>query len=142
MAPGSTLTTGSADSASAPTSPFTPKQLARLDEALTLGSRETGLQFSVYVGELGDQPRHRAEELHAGLGARGPESILIAVSPAQRRLEIVTGEQVVKRLPDRACALAALSMTASFTGGDLVGGIVNGLRMLADSSGHPLLLAT
>jgi hypothetical protein len=33
------------------------------------------------------------------------------------------------------CALAALGMRAAFSGGDLTGGIVTGLRMLADAAG-------
>ena len=40
--------------------PFDPVQLTRLDEALTLASRETGLRFSVYLGGLGDAPAERA----------------------------------------------------------------------------------
>ncbi len=126
------------DRSAVPAGPFTPKQLARLDEALTLSSRETGVQFSLFVGALGATPRRTAEDLHAGLGAAA-NSVLVAVSPGERRLEIVTGEQTAKRLPDRSCALAALSMTSSLTGGDLVGGIVNGLRMLADQAGKPAL---
>ncbi|HSV65649.1 MAG TPA: DUF5130 family protein [Mycobacteriales bacterium] len=114
--------------------PFTRKQLWRLDEALTLSSRETGLTFSVYVGPLDEPVREHAERLHAQLGETAPEAVLIAVSPGQRVLEIVTGELSAKRLPDRSCALAALSMSASFSGGDLVGGLVNGLRMLADQA--------
>lgn len=127
------------DRSGVPAGPFTPKQLARLDEALTLSSRETGVHFSLYVGVLDATPRRMAEDLHAALGAAAADSVLVAVSPGERRLEIVTGEHTAKRLPDRACALAALSMTASFTGGDLVGGIVNGLRMLADQAGKPSL---
>jgi uncharacterized membrane protein YgcG len=127
------------DRVSGPAGPFTPKQLARLDEALTLSSRETGVQFSLFVGALGTNPRGMSEDLHSGLGPAAADSVLVAVSPGERRLEIVTGEHTAKRLPDRACALAALSMTASFNGGDLVGGIVNGLRMLADQSGKPSL---
>ena len=42
-------------------------------------------------------------------------------------LHIVTGNESAARLPNRACALAALAMRASFTNGDLIGGIVNGL---------------
>jgi len=61
--------------------------------------------------------------------------VLVAVSPGQRVLHIVTGTESATRLPNRACALAALGMRASFSGGDLVGGIVTGLRMLADSAG-------
>lgn len=119
--------------------PFNARQLARLDEALTLSSRETGVQFSLYIGTLGSSPRVQAEQLHAALGSAAADSVIVAVSPGERRLEIVTGVQTAKRLPDRACALAALSMTAAFTGGDLVGGIVNGLRMLADQAGKPSL---
>ena len=116
--------------------PFTPRQLSRLDEALTLSSRETGLVFSVYVGALDEPTRAHAERLHAGL-PRPAEGVLIAVSPQQRVLHIVTGEQSTRRLPDRSCSLAALSMRASLSVGDLVGALVNGLRMLSDQAGRP-----
>jgi hypothetical protein len=116
--------------------PFSPRQLARLDEALTMASREAGIDFSVYVGALDEPTRAHAERLHAGLGDKAANGVLLAVSPGQRVLHIVTGEQSSRRLPDRAAALAALSMRASFTLGDLVGGIVNGLRMLSDQSGR------
>src|SRR5215211_1373491 len=69
---------------------FTWQELARLDEALTMSSRETGLRFTLYVGDLGTRTR----------------------------------------------VLAVLSMTTSFAGGDLVGGIVNGLRQMSDQAGR------
>lgn len=116
--------------------PFTPRQLSRLDEALTLSSRETQLAFSLWVGALEEPTRQHAERLHAGL-PRPADGVLVAVSPGQRVLHIVTGDQSVKRLPDRACALAALSMRASLSVGDLVGALVNGLRMLSDQAGRP-----
>lgn len=112
---------------------FNSRQLTRLDEALTLSSQESGLTFSVYVGELRAPTRGHAESLFERLT---DSSVLLAVSPAQRVLHIVTGPQSAKRLPNRACALAALAMRASFSNGDLTGGIVIGLRMLADSAGH------
>ena len=115
--------------------PFTPRQLSRLDEALTLSSRETGLDFSVWVGALDEPTREHAERLHARL-PRPAEGVLLAVSPQQRVLHIVTGEQSSRRLPDRAAALAALSMRASLSVGDLVGALVNGLRMLSDQAGR------
>jgi hypothetical protein len=49
----------------------------------------------------------------------------------------VTGEESARRLSDRSCALAALSMTTAFAGGDLTGGIVTGVRMLGDAAGKP-----
>ncbi len=116
--------------------PFSPRQLSRLDEALTLSSRETALSFSVYVGVFAEPTREHAERLHAKL-PRPAEGVLIAVSPQQRVLHIVTGEQSTRRLPDRACSLAALSMRASLSVGDLVGALVNGLRMLSDQAGRP-----
>ncbi len=115
--------------------PFTPRQLSRLDEALTLSSRETGIQFSVYVGKLEEPTREHAERLHSGL-PRPADGVLLAVAPEQRVLQIVTGEHSSRRLPDRACALAALSMRASLSVGDLVGALVNGLRMLSDQAGR------
>jgi uncharacterized membrane protein YgcG len=112
---------------------FNANQLTRMDEALTLSSRETGLVFSVYVGELRAPARAHAEALFERLT---DDSVLLAISPGQRTLHIVTGPESSKRLPNRACALAALAMRAAFANGDLTGGIVTGLRMLADSAGR------
>ena len=84
----------------------------------------------------GDGLRGTAERLHAALGDRSEDGVLLLVAPGQRRLEIVTGPEARRRVPDRAASLAALSMTTSFSGGDLVGGIVTGLRMLADAAGR------
>ena len=117
---------------------FSFRELARLDEALTMSSRETGLRFTLYVGELGSPTRARAEELHAFSRGNTAEAVLIAVSPGQRVVEVVTGSAAARRLPDRACALSVLSMTTAFAGGDLVGGIINGLRQLADQAGRPV----
>jgi uncharacterized membrane protein YgcG len=117
------------------TKPFNVRQLARIDEALTLSSRESGLTFSVYVGELTEPTRAAAEGLFEKLATEVDNAVLVAVSPGQRRLHIVTGEGSAPRLPNRACALAALGMRAAFANGDLTGGIVTGLRMLADSAG-------
>jgi hypothetical protein len=114
--------------------PFSPVQLTRLDEALTLASRETGLRFSVYLGELGDAPSERAAELHGEL-AGSAEAVLVAVSPGQRLVEVITGPEARVRLPDRGAKLAVMSMVASFREGDLLGGLLSGLRMLADQAG-------
>lgn len=115
---------------------FSARQLSRIDEALTLSSHETGLTFSVYVGQLADPSRATAEALFEQLAAKVEKPVLVAVSPEQRVLQIVTGPDTASRLPNRACALAALGMRASFANGDLTGGIVTGLRMLSDSAGQ------
>jgi hypothetical protein len=115
--------------------PFTTRQLLRLDEALRLADQSTGLIFSVYVGDLDEPVRGHAEKLHAQL-AEPARAVLVAVSPNQRILEVVTGAEARKRLPDRSAKLAALSMSAAFSGGDLAGGLVSGLAQLADQAGR------
>ena len=75
-------------------------------------------------------------ELHAALGADADLGVLVFVEPDARRVEVVTGETAQRRLDDRAAGLASLSMATSFAGGDLTGGIVNGLRMMAQAAGR------
>src|SRR5690606_10244338 len=112
-----------------PRLPFSPSELSRVDEALGIASRTTGLEFAIYLGALGEDTRRPADAIHAYLG------VLVAVSPGQRQLEIVTGEEAHRRIPDRNCQLAAMSMVASFKEGELVDGLVSGLQMLADAAG-------
>lgn len=119
-----------------PDAPFTPKQLERIDDALTFASRDANLTFSLYVGELADPTRATAEAMIDRLPAPA-DSVLVAVSPGQRVLQIVTGVDAAERIPNRICALAALTMRAAFSSGDLVGGIVNGVRILSEAAGKP-----
>jgi len=115
--------------------PLSTRALLRVDEALRLADASTGLTFSVYIGDLGDPPRETAEELHGEL-ADPDVCVLVAISPNQRLLEIVTGSIARRRILDRDAKLAALSMSAAFGGGDLGGGIVAGLAQLAEHAGR------
>lgn len=115
-------------------SPFSTRQLLRLDEALRVADQVTGLNFSIYLGPLEEPHREAAEKLHAQ--TRDPKrSVLIAVSPDQRKLEIITGADARKRVSDRDAKLAGLSMAASFSGGDLAGGLMIGIDQLASHAG-------
>lgn len=114
--------------------PFSTRQLLRIDEALRVADQATGLVFSVFVGGLDEPVRGHAERLHKQL-AEPDRSVLIATSPNQRQLEIVTGKDARKRIPDTYAKLAALSMVAAFGGGDLAGGIISGLDQLASHAG-------
>jgi hypothetical protein len=115
--------------------PFTTRQLLRLDEALRIADQATGLSFSVYLGDLDEPVRAAAEELHRRTRDQ-QRSVLIAVSPNQRKLEIVTGAEARKRISDRDAKLAGLSMAASFSGGDLAGGLLIGIDQLATHAGR------
>lgn len=117
-----------------PAEPFGTVQLARLDDALTLASRDTGLRFAIYLGELGSRPQQKASELLGSLDDPA-EAVLVAVSPGERAVEVVTGAEAAQRLSDRGAKLAVMSMVASFKESDLLGGLLSGLRMLADQAG-------
>ena len=119
--------------------PFSASERSRIETAIDNATRDTGVPFSVFVGDVdgGDQPggaRRVAEMLHAGLGDLAPQAVLVLVAPGQRKIEIVTGASVRGRVDDRACALATASMTSSFTGGDIPGGVAEGLRQLASAA--------
>jgi uncharacterized protein DUF5130 len=114
--------------------PLSTRSLLRLEEALRQADVSTGLTFSVYIGELTEPVRADAEAMHAQL-AEPERSVLIAVSPNQRVLEIVTGIIARRRILDRDAKLAALSMSAAFAGGDLGGGVVAGIAQLAEHAG-------
>jgi uncharacterized membrane protein YgcG len=115
--------------------PFSTRQLLRIDEALRLADQGSGLVFTIYVGGLDEPVREHAGRLLDQL-AEPARSVLIAVSPNQRLLEVVTGAEARKRIPDRDAKLAALSMVAAFGGGDLAGGIISGLDQLASRAGN------
>lgn len=120
---------------------LTLREQERIEVALEACRTENGLDVSVLVGDLEiaslDQFRAAAVKLHAALGSdRAEHAVLFVVAPGQRRVEIVTGGAVRRRVPDRVCALAVLSMTSAFAGGDLAGGIVDALRQVADAAGR------
>ncbi len=122
-----------------------PRQQERIESAVERARSQNGLDLSVLIGdlELDDltQFRPAAEKLHAALGDRSPSAVLLVVAPGQRRVEVVTGPLVRRRVPDRVSALAVLAMTSAFRGGDLVGGIVDAVRQIADAAGRRTALS-
>lgn len=108
------------------------RRAAALREVVTGAEQRSGLRFVVHVGpSAGGDPRAHAERL---LDVAG-RAVVVHVDPEERRVEVVTGAEAARRLDDRACALAALAMSTSFAAGDLEGGLVTGVRMLADHAG-------
>jgi uncharacterized membrane protein YgcG len=116
-------------------------QQERIDHAVSRCRSENGLDVSVLVGDLeidaadADGFRDGAERLHAALGDRAHAAVLVVVAPGQRRVEVVTGPGARRRVPDRVAGLAVLSMVTAFRGGDLAGGLLDGLRQIAQAAG-------
>lgn len=115
------------------------RQVALVRTVVEEAESRTGLVFSLHIGTSVGDPRAYAERLLAALAERAPYAVLLHVDPSARRVEVLTGSVAALRVDDRACALAALAMGSSFAGGDLVGGVVTGVRMLADHAGSGLV---
>ncbi|MGQ0465533.1 MAG: DUF5130 family protein [Sporichthyaceae bacterium] len=123
-------------------SAFSPAQREEIARAIGRAERQSGLNFSLYVGPAEGPARAYAKKRHAELGAEAAESVLIFVDPASRALEIVTGSRAKRWLNDRSCGLATLTMTSHFAQGNLIGGIVQGVQQLAEHARHPASLHT
>ena len=67
-----------------------------IDRALGVAGQQCGLVFSVFVGSL-EQGRDSAVRLHEALGEGRDGTVLVAVDPGGRSLEIVTGARAARR---------------------------------------------
>jgi uncharacterized membrane protein YgcG len=120
---------------------LSPSERRRLEQAVAVAERLSGLSFSVYLGVSEEDARAYAERLHSAL-ASPDHSVLVFCDPEFRVLEIVTGSEVRRVLDDFDCRLAAASMQTSFQAGDIIGGLVNGVQQLGQSARHPKTLHT
>lgn len=121
---------------------FSERQHDDIVRAIRIARQQSQLPVSVYVGTLEGDTRATALRLHGALGEAAAQSVLVAVDPGARRLEIVTGNAVRRRLDDRSAGLAAITMTSAFQAGDLSGGIANGVLALAEHARTPRSLHT
>lgn len=116
---------------------LSPDQRERIEHARRAAEQSTGMRFWVRIGPFSMEPRIEAEHVLTNLIEDPHQAgVLILLGPEERRLEVMTTAAAKRRLPDSAVGLAVLTMTSSFGVGDLVGGLLNGLRQLADSAGH------
>jgi hypothetical protein len=118
--------------------PLSAGQRTQLTKLVEKARQICGYAFAVRIGPLADG-RDGAVALHAEL-PYAASSILVAVDPAAHRIEIVTGTNVARVLDDRTCEFAALAMKSCFVANDLVGGIREGVTLLAEHSRHPRVL--
>lgn len=110
--------------------PFTTDELVRLDVALTESTRSTEVRFNVYIGELGDNTAAGADALFPST-PEAERSVLLAVSPNQRTIEIRSGRAVSGRVTDRVAQLGASAAVSSFAEGDLVDGLVSAIKVMS-----------
>ena len=117
---------------------FSSAQRHEIDKAIRDAEALSRLEFSVFVGRSEGETRPFAERLHAALTAPD-RSVLVLVDPAARLLEVVTGTEAHRVLDDAEVRLAVLTMQSAFAAGDLVGGVAQGVRQLAEHARRPVI---
>lgn len=124
--------------ASTEVSPLSEAQRSELQRIVQRARSICGYGFAVFVGPLAEG-RDSAIAVHAGLADPG-SAVLVAVDPSAHAIEIVTGIDAAVTLDNRACELAALAMKSCFGADDLVGGIREGVNLLAEHARAPRVL--
>lgn len=118
---------------------FSATERHEIDKAIRDAETVCRYEFSVFIGASEGESRPFAVRLHSALAAPG-RSVLVMVDPSARLVEIVTGAEARRDLDDAEVKLAALSMQTAFATGDLVGGVKQGVLMLADHARRPRML--
>jgi uncharacterized membrane protein YgcG len=120
---------------------FTDAERHEIDKAIRDAEHICRFEFSVYVGPTEGNAREYAKRLHATLVAPR-KSVMVVIDPAARALGIVTGADARRELTDQEVELCVAQMQSTFAAGDLVGGIKNGVLMLAEHARRPDTLHT
>jgi len=118
---------------------FRGSERHEIDKAIRAAEQSSRYEFSVFVGAATAEPRVHAQRLHESLVVPD-RSILILVDPTAHALEVVTGTDVRRTLSDSAVRLTVLQMQSAFAAGELVGGIRQGICMLAENARAPQTL--
>jgi hypothetical protein len=119
-------------------SPLSVGQRAELKKIVDRARSICGYAFGVFVGPL-PEGRATAISQHAAM-PDAVSAVLVAVDPSARSIEIVTGLNAAVVLDPRACELAALAMKSCFVADDLVGGLREGVNLLAEHARAPRVL--
>ena len=115
--------------------PLTRRQRRAVERAVHEAEEATGLQLCVYIGPGEEDTRAHAEALLVNAGLHTRPAVLVLVEPVRRRVEVVTAPEARARIDDATSALAAATMTRHFARGDLAGGIVAAVDLLAAAAG-------
>ncbi|MET7767273.1 DUF5130 domain-containing protein [Nocardia sp. NPDC005366] len=115
--------------------PFSDNERLAIDNVLTEATRATKVRFNIYIGDLGADPA-------AGVDAIFPttpeaaRSVLIAVSPNDKAIEVRSGADVADRANDRVCQLGVTAALSSFRQGEMIDGLVSAIRVMAAAIGR------
>jgi hypothetical protein len=107
-----------------------------MDVAMPEATRATKVRFNAYIGDLGSDPAAGADALFPTT-PEAERSVLIAVSPNQRTVEVRSGRAIADRVTDRVTQLGATAAVASFSEGNLIDGLISAIRVMAAAISAP-----
>ncbi|MGE2690851.1 DUF5130 domain-containing protein [Mycolicibacterium pulveris] len=110
--------------------PFPVKDLVFLDDALKYGSRAAKARFAVYIGDLGADTAAGAREILAKVPTPD-NAVLLAVSPNQRAIEVVYGNDVKGRGIEDSAPKGVSAAAAAFKDGKLMDGLIKAVEVMS-----------
>ncbi len=116
--------------------PFPTMDLMALDTALSHATRQSKARFAVYVGDLGSDPAASARAVLAGVPTPN-NAVLLAVSPDQRAIEVVYGEELRGRGVETAAPLGVSAAASAFREGNLIDGLISAVRVMSAGIARP-----
>lgn len=115
--------------------PFSDDERLTMDNVLTEATRATKVRFNIYIGDLGADPAAGADAVFPAT-PEAARSVLIAVSPNDKAIEVRSGSEVADRANDRVCQLGVTAALSSFRQGQLIDGLVSAIRVMAAAIGR------
>ncbi|MBF6415283.1 DUF5130 domain-containing protein [Nocardia cyriacigeorgica] len=115
--------------------PFSNEERLLMDNVLTEATRATKVRFNVFIGDLGTDPTAGADTIFPAT-PEASRSVLIAVSPNDRAVEVRSGKDVADRANDRVCQLGVTAALSSMRQGQLIDGLVSAVRVMAAAIGR------
>ncbi|OQS16649.1 DUF5130 domain-containing protein [Nocardia donostiensis] len=115
--------------------PFSDEERLLMDNVLLEATRATKVRFNVYIGDLDGDPATAVDELFPTT-PEAARSVLIAVSPNDRAVEVRSGKDVTDRATERVCQLGVTAALSSMRQGQLIDGLVSAVRVMAAAIGR------
>ncbi|MBH0777092.1 DUF5130 domain-containing protein [Nocardia sp. NEAU-351] len=115
--------------------PFSDDERLAVDNVLIEATRATKVRFTVYIGDLGADPAAGADAIFPAT-PDAAHSVLIAVSPNEKAIEVRSGSAVADRANDRVCQLGVTAALSSFRQGEMIDGLVSAIRVMAAAIGR------
>lgn len=115
--------------------PFDNDERLAMDNVLTEATRATKVRFNVFIGDLGPDVTAAVDALFPTT-PEAARSVLIAVSPNDKAVEVRSGRDVADRANDRVCQLGVTAALSSMRQGDLIDGLISAVRVMAAAIGR------